>query len=256
MIRSLFRLACAGLFLAGDVVLAAAETAPTTSTFEAASAENHRGINHHHHHELRYVDIDTQSRRKDWDVFGVLLMMIHSECGPHGEVHLPDCKLLQTCRAGTSADCATLCGKKSDPGKSKYRKFCSGDGSSSSSSSSAATSADAYNENTSPGQVVADGSYSVGFQSWMLAVALSIGIAAVAVRLGQRSEIRRSREGHAPGGIRGSVNHRVGVVSDLMDSVLSQQQQQQQPSPRQVEMSGGYRLEGSSRGGAAGSALV
>ena len=168
--------------------------------------------------------------------------MIHSECGPHGEVHLPDCKLLQTCRAGKSTDCNKLCSKKSDPGKSKYGKFCDGgDGSSSSSSASSASSSDAYNENTSPGQVVADGTYAVEFGFWMVAVGLSIGMALVAIHMGQRREIRTARDEAGPGEFRGSVSRRVAVVSDLMDSVLSQQ------PPKQVEMAE-YQLEGSSGG--------
>ena len=175
--------------------------------------------------------------------------MIHSECGPHGEVHLPDCHLWQSCKAGTSSDCTKLCNKKSDPGKSKYSKFCSyGDGSGSSSSANSANGADAYNENTSPGQVVADGSYAVEFQFWMVAVALSVGMAATAVHLGQRREIRVAQDPNAPGNIRGSVNHRIGIVSDLMDSVLGQR------PPQQVEMAQ-YSLEGS-RGDGAASALV
>ena len=66
--RSLFLLVSAGLFFAGDFVsaIAATETSTasstSTSTIEAPTKE------------LRYVDRDVQSRRKNWDGFSVLLM--------------------------------------------------------------------------------------------------------------------------------------------------------------------------------------
>lgn len=192
---------------------------------------------------MSYIDIESQSRRKNWDVFGVLLMMIHSDCGPHGEVHLPDCHLLQTCRAGTSGDCVKLCEKASDPRKSKYSKFCDNydsDGSTSSSSSAnSASGADAYSENSSPDAVAGSGSYSVEFRFWMAAVALSVGMALVAIHMGQKREIRLAGDDEnetAPGEIRGSIRHRVGVVSDIMDSVLSDR------VGTRVEMSG-YKLD-------------
>ena len=72
MLRTLIHLACLGLLLANDHVLAAAETTIEASTVEVASVENdNHGISNNEPH---YIDIDVQSRRKDWDVFGVLLM--------------------------------------------------------------------------------------------------------------------------------------------------------------------------------------
>lgn len=219
--RGLFLLACAGLFVAGDCLSvsgsAGTRESGITSTIDIDT-----------NHELHYVDIESQSRRKNWDVFGLMLMMIHSDCGPGGKVHLPDCPLLQHCQAGKSSDCSKLCNMKTHHGKSGYKEFCSdsssgSSGSSSSSSSSSASSADAYNGNSTPEGVVSSGNLSVGFEAWMVAVAASVGLAIAAIRMGQRREradetLPLSGQG---GQVRGSVGRRVGVVSDLLNSVLA-----------------------------------
>lgn len=231
--RNLFLLACIGLFLAGDFVSATTERT-MTSTIKAKT------INNDIDNELHYVDIDSQSRRKDWDLFGVMLMMIHAECGgPNAEVQLPDCHLLQSCKAGTSTDCTKLCNKRNDHGKSKYKKFCS----SSDSSSSSSSENNNYSENSSPESVVTDENMSVGFDFWMVAVAGSVGIALFAIRMGQRTElVQTSFDGEImqPGSeMRGSVGRRKGAVSDIMDSVLGGDSG---GGGRQVEMSG-YHLD-------------
>jgi len=231
--RSLFHIACASLFLAGVVVSAITEeTMTTTSTIEASTVDNN---------ELNYIDIESQSRRKNWDVLGVLLMMVNSECGPGGDVHIPDCHLLHSCKAGNSADCTKLCNKKSDHGKSKYSKFCSGDGSGSSSSSN--TSVDSYVDNSTPGNVVSDGRQSAKFGFWMIAVAGSVGMALVAVHIGQRKDPFGNRDDDdntslAGGEVRGSVGRRVGVVSDLFNGVLGRRGNKKE----QVELAE-YQLE-------------
>ena len=66
-----FRIASAGLFLAGNLVFAATETTSSSSTLEINSVESRNGVIDN---ELHSIDIDAQSRRKNWDVFGVLLM--------------------------------------------------------------------------------------------------------------------------------------------------------------------------------------
>ena len=70
--RSLFLLACATLFLNVDHVSATIET----NSIDNISNINidHNNNNDHNHNALRYVDMDTQSRRQNWDVFGMLLM--------------------------------------------------------------------------------------------------------------------------------------------------------------------------------------
>ena len=76
-----------------------------------------------------------------------------------------------------------------------------------------------------------DGNLSVGVQFWMVAAAMSVGMALVAIHMGQRREaIVRDERSLMGAEVRGSVGRRVGVVSGLMDGVLTRGQ------PKQVEM--------------------
>eukprot|EP00534_Pseudo-nitzschia_fraudulenta_P018715 CAMPEP_0201274964 /NCGR_PEP_ID=MMETSP0853-20130426/51061_1 /ASSEMBLY_ACC=CAM_ASM_000640 /TAXON_ID=183588 /ORGANISM="Pseudo-nitzschia fraudulenta, Strain WWA7" /LENGTH=235 /DNA_ID=CAMNT_0047582475 /DNA_START=206 /DNA_END=913 /DNA_ORIENTATION=+ len=205
-----FPIGCAGLFLSSSLAVRA-----EASTIEATPI----GSSSNNSNEVGYRYTEDQYRRKTWDVFGVLLMMINSECGPGGAVHLPDCRLLHGCNAGRSADCDTLCGKKNDPHKSSYGGFCDSGSSSSSSSSYAAdgSSVDAYSGETNPGSFVTGGSRSAAFRFWMVAVAASVGTALAAIHVGQR----RGRHGGGDnGGARGSVGRRVAAVAALADGVL------------------------------------
>lgn len=240
--RSLILLVSAGLFFAGDFVSAITET-ETTSSISTSTIESTTK-------ELHYVDRDVQSRRKNWDGFSILLMMINSECGPHGEVHLPDCGLLHKCKNRNYDDCAKLCEKTDSHHHSHYSEFCDTDtyfgDSSSSVSASSTSSVDAYNGSSTPAGFTNDGAYAATFQFWMVAVAASVGMALVAVHMGQRRERPQANDQLLMGAeVHGSVGRRVAGVSALMDGVLGGTSSAQSGGGgTHVEMSE-YQLEGS-----------
>jgi len=191
--------------------------------------------------ELHYVDRDIQSRRKEWDIFSTLLMMLDpSEC-LENKIHGPiECHEYKQCMFFDKySDCDKLCNKKSQPGKSHFSQFCNMSASASSTASASANSnVDSYNGGTTPGGFISDGSYSVGFQFWMVAVAMSIGMAIAAVHIGQRREDLNNEDKSLLGAeVRGSVGRRAVVVSGLMDGVLGQKN-----VPKQVELAE-YALE-------------
>lgn len=179
-------------------------------------------------------------------------MMIHSECGPQGEVHLPDCGLLHKCKNRNYDDCAKLCEKTDSHHHSHYSKFCDTDtyfGDSESASVSSASSVDAYNGNAAPDGFTNGGAYAATSQFWMVAVAASVGMALVAIHMGQRRERPQADDQSLMGAeVRGSVGRRVAGVSALMDGVLggtsSSSSFAQSGGGTQVEMSE-YQLEGS-----------
>ena len=70
--RSLFLLACATLFLNVDHVAATIETNSIDNISNINNINNND--NGHNHNALHYVDMDTQSRRQNWDFFGFMLM--------------------------------------------------------------------------------------------------------------------------------------------------------------------------------------
>ena len=73
--RSLFLLACATLFLNVDHVSATIETNSIDNISNInSSSNNNNNSNDHNHNALSYVDMDTQSRRQNWDFFGFMLM--------------------------------------------------------------------------------------------------------------------------------------------------------------------------------------
>jgi hypothetical protein len=145
--------------------------------------------------------------------------VINSECGPHGEVHLPDCPTLQTCKSGVSADCTKLCNKSGDHGKSRYSKFCDYDGSGSNSN---AANSNSYNDSSNTGGFATGEQYSVEWDYWMIPFGVAVGMVLVAVHIGQRREAVPSADDQSLLGseVRGAVSRRVGVVSDIMNSVL------------------------------------
>mmetsp|Transcript_8610 Transcript_8610/g.21159 ORF Transcript_8610/g.21159 Transcript_8610/m.21159 type:complete len:237 (-) Transcript_8610:2177-2887(-) len=223
--RSFFLL-IAGLLLAGNV----SASTETTATIEAQTIDNKPSFQ-----ELRF-DRDVQSRRKEWDIFGVLLMMVHHDCGPGGRVGLLECHLLEMCDGGFMGACDELCAKADHPGPHDYSVFCGMSSSSSSQSDAVAGySADEYNGNSTPGSFVGSGSYSAAFNGWMVAVVISVAMALVAVHIGQRRE-EIEQEMARGVNVRGSVGRRAQVVSGLMDGVLGD------ANPKQVELSE-YRLE-------------
>ena len=71
--RSLFLLACATLFLNVDHVSATIDT-NSIDNISNINNINNSNNNDHSHNAQHYVDMDTQSRRQNWDVFGMLLM--------------------------------------------------------------------------------------------------------------------------------------------------------------------------------------
>jgi len=204
------------LVLAGLLASAAAGE----PSFDAKTALRQNSLNN----EFTALDVDDQQRRKTWDVFGFLLMMVgNGDCGPHGKVHLLDCPLLDKCEKGSNDDCAKLCSMKSHHGKSHYSNFCSSSGSDSSSSSSTSSAqADAYNGNATPGSISMGERLVDGFQYWMLAAAFSVFVAGFAIRLGQRTEDRSQllEDDHDGASIAGSVGRRMASVSALADGVM------------------------------------
>jgi hypothetical protein len=185
--------------------------------------------------------------------------VIHAECGPHGEVHLPDCGLLQKCKNKNYDDCAKLCEKTDSHHKSHYSKFCDtdsyfGEGD----SVSSASSVDAYNGNSTPDGVVNGAGFAATFQYWMVAVAASVGMALVAIHIGQRRERRVSADDQSLMGaeVRGSVGRRVAGVSALMEGVLgAKSSNSTNTGGTQVEMSE-YQLDDSRSSSYPESAIV
>ena len=93
--------------------------------------------------------------------------------------------------------------------------------------------ADGYNVTSTPEGVVGGGNYAMEFQFWMVAVAVSVGMAIAAVHIGQRREDLDNEDKSLLGAeVRGSVGRRVGVVSGLMDGVLGEKK----TGPKQVEL--------------------
>jgi len=201
--------------------------------------------------------MENQQRRQTWDVFGFLLMMVNSQCGPGSRVHLPDGALCHRCTSGNPGDsCETLCAMKSNSHKSHYSQFCessdssttttSSSESSTNSASSSTNSVDAYVDNSTPGNVTMEGNYAKGFQFWMVAAAASVGMALVAVHLGQRKEqqtedelMEDEEEQYDNGDVKGSVGRRMAAVSAFADGVIGRKS-----SSKQVELSE-YQLEDS-----------
>ncbi len=259
--RSLFILAIASLFMAGDFFV----SAETNTMLESQDTQ---------FQELHYVDMDVQSRRKDWDIFGMMLMstlrnwmlcfflfssffdavcshnvsflllaVINNQCGPGGRVGPLECPALMRCENESNPDCSAcndLCKKKDSPrpGHHDYSVFCNVCDSSGNAVASSSSQVDSYNGNSTPGSFVGSGSYSTAFSAWMVAVAISVGMALVAVHIGQRREDVVGEDRSLLGAeVRGSVGRRAAVVSGLMDGVLGNRN-----DSKQVELSE-YQLE-------------
>jgi hypothetical protein len=157
------------------------------------------------------------------------------ECGPLN-VHIPDHGKCNECMGGNTGSCNTLCSMKSQARKSHYSKFCGSDSTTSTTSESSyngeSSSVDAYTDNSAPGSVTTEGNYSKGFQFWMVATAASVGLALVAIHLGQRKEREtdpypdgddnESLSSSYSGGAnaRGSVGLRLAAVSAFADGMM------------------------------------
>jgi len=224
---------CASLFVFG----VAAEATTTTTAIDATTAIEIENSNTDS--DTTIIDMDRQRRRKTWDVVSLLLMMVgHGDC----TVHLLDCHMFDKCEEGHTSECEKLCAMSSQHHKSHYSEFCDTGSTSSSSSASAvqSTEVDAYQENATPGNVSMDANYAAGFQLWMVAAAASVGMALVAVHMGQRKD-RRSvilEDEENPGpSMTGSVGRRMVAVGGLADGVCGGAS-----GGQQVEMSQ-YKLE-------------
>lgn len=229
MMRLSFLLACASLFVSA--------VAGTTTIDATTAIEN---SNSNINTELPMIDMEHQQRRKTWDVFGLLLMMVgNGDCGPHGAVHLLDCHTYEKCQSGQNDQCEKLCDMSSHHGKSHYSAFCT----TSTSQASEANTADSYQDSATPGSVSMDGNYSMGFQFWMVAAAASVGLALVAVHMGQRKndqqreELLEDEESQGAS-MTGSVGRRMVAVSALADGYMAGSG----ASGTQVEMAE-YKLE-------------
>lgn len=98
-----------------------------------------------------------------------------------------------------------------------------------------------------------EGNYAKGFQFWMVAAAASVGMALVAVHLGQRKERHTEEElmederydgngddASAGANVKGSVGRRMAAVSAFADGVIGRKSK----SSKQVELSE-YQLDDS-----------
>jgi len=196
------------------------------------------------------IDMENQQRRQTWDVFGFLMMMVNSQCGPK-EVHLPDRHLCTRCSSNHYEDCEELCSMQSESHKSHYVNFCTATTETTTSESAysgADSSVDAYADSSTPGNVTMDGNYSMGFQFWMVAAAASVGMALVAVHVGQRKErdtgeIMEDDDDAMSGGanVKGAVGRRMAAVSAFADGVINTGGAK---SSKQVELSE-YQLDDS-----------
>ena len=157
------------------------------------------------------------------------------DCGPLGsmKVHIPDHGKCNECMGGNTYSCNTLCSMKSQSHKSQYSTFCDSDSTSTTTSSAESSDVNSYTDNTAPGSVTTEGNYSKGFQFWMVATAASVGLALVAIHLGQRKE--RETDPYPDGGddneslsssysgganARGSVGLRLAAVSAFADGMM------------------------------------
>ena len=158
------------------------------------------------------------------------------DCGPLGsmKVHIPDHGKCNECMGGNTNSCNTLCSMKSQSHKSHYSNFCESESTTTTTSSAESSDVNSYTDNTAPGSVTTEGNYSKGFQFWMVATAASVGLALVAIHLGQRKE--RDTDPYPDGGdndneslsssysgganARGSVGLRLAAVSAFADGMM------------------------------------
>lgn len=169
------------------------------------------------------VQPDRPRRELTWDFFGFLMMMISGDCGPGMGIRLGDHPKCHACERGDSEKCAELCAMAStDHHKAHYADmFCEGGSGGSSSSSSAAAvneaSDSSFSGSTTPGGVNQGGSYSKGFQWWMLATAGAVIMALAAIHMGQKRDQRNLGERSA---MAGAVGRRFTAVNAFAEGMF------------------------------------
>jgi len=182
-------------------------------------------------------------RRETWDLFGFIMMMVSSDCGPAAKIRIGDHSLCRQCNNGNGSSCQSLCDMSySDDHKSHYSRYCGDSGTETQTQYSYnedSNNADAYIGNSETGSVATGENYSKGFQLWMVATAAAVGMALVAIHIGQRKERENpdeiaDDESSVGANVTGSVGRRLSAISAFADGVM--------PTNKQVELAE-YQLE-------------
>jgi len=214
-----------GVFLSSLLLLAEISAAETLSSTLPSSYVSRTIV------DATSPGDERHQRRETWDLFGFLMMAVNSKCG------LLDHELCHQCNNGNGSSCQSLCDMSNSDKKRKahYAEYCN-DGEDTATQYS---TADAYVDNSETGSVTTGDNYSKGFQFWMVATAAAVGMALVAIHLGQRKERENSDEiaddeSSVGANVTGSVGRRLSAISAFADGVI--------PTNKQVELAE-YQLE-------------
>merc|ERR1712238_652600 len=198
-----------GLFLSSPIVaeISAGETFSST-LISAPGDERHQ-------------------RRETWDLFGFLMMAVDSQCGITAQIHLGDHPLCRQCNNGYGDSCQSLCDMKDNDRKSHYSRYCEDSKDTTTTQSSTETGS------------VTTGNYSKGFQFWMVATAAAVGMAIVAIHIGQRKEKQGNEiaddESSVGASVTGSVGRRFSAISAFADGVKPTNNKQVELAEYQLE---------------------
>ena len=95
---------------------------------------------------------------------------------------------------------------------------------------------DSYEGNGTPGNLATDGKFSSGFQLWMVATAISVGMALTAIYIGQQKN-RAVDDSPVGKNVTGSVNRRLSAVSAFADGVMGSTGGAKQVELKQYQLS-------------------
>jgi len=178
---------------------------------------------------------ERHQRRETWDLFGFLMMAVDSQCGITAQVRLGDHPLCRQCNNGYGDSCQSLCDMKDSEHKSHYSRYCED---SEDTTTTQSSTADSYVGNSETGSVTT-GNYSKGFQFWMVATAAAVGMAIVAVHIGQRKEKQGDEiaddESSVGASVTGSVGRRFSAISAFADGVKPTNNKQVELAEYQLE---------------------
>merc|ERR1712238_390051 len=193
-----------GLFLSSPIVaeISAGETFSST-LISAPGDERHQ-------------------RRETWDLFGFLMMAVDSQCGITAQIHLGDHPLCRQCNNGYGDSCQSLCDMKDNEDTTTTQS----------------STANSYVGSSETGSVTT-GNYSKGFQFWMVATAAAVGMAIVAIHIGQRKEKQGNAiaddESSVGASVTGSVGRRFSAISAFADGVKPTNNKQVELAEYQLE---------------------
>ncbi|KAG7342743.1 hypothetical protein IV203_020687 [Nitzschia inconspicua] len=159
-----------------------------------------------------------QRRQLTWDFFGFLMMMVSGECS---DMHLGDHPLCHDCTGirNNLKACDKLCSMSmTDARKVSYARFCDSSEGSETDVSNSESAVEAYNGNTSPGEIVHGGNFAKGFQWWMAAMAAAVIMAIVAIIMGQRKD--NSRTDPERSMMTGAVGRRFTAVAAFANGIF------------------------------------